>query len=93
MIDPNKKDPIPVNASDVCYRAFELIAAKQYSDAEKLLSGTMSRTDDDAAIALYHSVLGVLFKVQGEYKTAWKHYQRAEKLLPRDPREREVCHA
>ena len=85
MIDPNKKDPIPVNASDVCYRAFELIAAKQYSDAEKLLSGTMSRTDDDAAIALYHSVLGVLFKVQGEYKTAWKHYERAEKLLPKDP--------
>ncbi|MBN1283433.1 MAG: hypothetical protein JXA24_06660 [Proteobacteria bacterium] len=85
MIDPNKKDPIPVSASDVCYRAFELIAAKQYADAEKLLAGTMSRTDDDAAVALYHSVMGVLFKVQGEFKTAWKHYERAEKLLPRDP--------
>ncbi len=85
MIDPNKKDPVQVNPSDVCYRAFELIAARQYGDAEKLLSSNMSRTDDDAAIALYHSVLGVLFKVQGEFKTAWQHYQRAEKLLPDDP--------
>lgn len=85
MIDPNKKEPLPVNASDVCYRAFELIAAKQYGDAEKLLAANMSRTDDDASIALYHSVLGVLFKIQGEFKTAWQHYQRAEKLLPNDP--------
>lgn len=85
MIDPNKKDPSQINPSDICYRAFELIAAKQYSDAEKLLAASMGRTDDDAAIALYHSVMGVLFKVQGEYKTAWKHYERAEKLLPKDP--------
>ena len=78
MIDPNKKETVPVNTSDVCYRAFELIATKQYADAEKLLASNMARTDDDASIALYHSVMGVLFKVQGEYKTAWKHYQRAD---------------
>lgn len=85
MIDPNKKEPIPVNHSEVCYRAFELIAAKQFADAEKLLAGNMARTDDNVAIALYHSVLGVLFKMQGEYKTAWRHYERAEKLMPDDP--------
>ncbi len=85
MIDPNKKEHLPVRTSEVCYRAFELIAAKQYADAEKLVTSNMSRCDDDAAIALYHSVLGVLSKVQGEYKTAWRHYQRAEKLLPDDP--------
>ncbi|HPQ81501.1 MAG TPA: hypothetical protein PLZ86_07235 [bacterium] len=85
MIDPNKKEPSQVNPSEVCFRAFELMNSKQFADAEKLLSGNMSRTDDDAAIALYHSVLGVLFKLQGEFKTAWKHYERAEKLLPKDP--------
>lgn len=85
MRDPNKRENAPVSPSDVCLRAFELMAAKQYADAEKLVAGNMSRTDDDASIALYHSVLGVLFKLQGEYKTAWKHYQRAEKLLPEDP--------
>ncbi len=85
MIDPNKKEPPPINSNEVCYRAFELIAAKQYADAEKLLSINMARTEDKTAIALYHSVLGVLFKIQGEYKTAWRHYERAEKLLPDDP--------
>jgi len=85
MIDPNKKPDSQVNSSDVCYRAFELIGAKQYNDAEKLLASNMAKTDDDASIALYHSVMGVLFKVQGDFKTAWKHYQRAEKLLPNDP--------
>lgn len=85
MIDPNKKEQLPVNPSEVCYRAFELMAAKQFADAEKLLAGNMSRTDDNVSIAIYHSVLGVLFKMQGEYKTAWRHYQRAEKLMPDDP--------
>lgn len=85
MIDPNKKEPLPVKPSDVCMRAFELMATKQFSDAEKLLSGVMARTDDNTAIALYHSTLGVLYKIQGEYKTAWQHYQRAERLLPDDP--------
>lgn len=85
MIDPNKKEPLPINPNDVCYRAFELIAAKQYDDAEKFLTINMSRTDDDTAIALYHSVLGVLSKSKGEYKAAWRHYERAEKLMPDDP--------
>lgn len=85
MIDPNKKDPLPISPSDVCYRAFELMGAKQYADAEKFLASNMARSDEDTAIALYHSTMGVLFKIQGEYKTAWKHYQRAEKLLPNDP--------
>ncbi|HPW45456.1 MAG TPA: hypothetical protein PKU96_03695 [bacterium] len=85
MIDPNKKEREEAKPSDVCHRAFQLIAAKQYGEAEKLLANNMARSEDDAAIALYHSVMGVLFKIQGEFKTAWRHYGRAEKLLPKDP--------
>ncbi len=85
MIDPNKKEDAQVNPSEVCYRAFELMAARQYADAEKLLVSNMGRTDDDTSVALYHSALGVLYKMQGEFKTAWRHYERAEKLLPDDP--------
>lgn len=66
-------------------RAFQLMAEKQYVEAEKLLASNMSKSDDDADVALYHSTLGVLYKMKGEYKTAWRHYQRAEKLLPDDP--------
>ncbi len=85
MIDPNKKEEPQINPSEVCRRAFELMAAKQFGDAERLLVGNMSKTDDDVAIALYHSALGVLYKMKGEFKTAWRHYRRAEKLMPDDP--------
>lgn len=85
MKDPNKKTHAPVNPSDVCYRAFSLMREKQYDEAEKLLSANMAKTDDDAAVALYHSVLGVLSKLKGDFKAAWRHYDRAEKLLPDDP--------
>lgn len=69
----------------VCARAFALMQGKQFTDAEKLLANCLTKTDDPVATALFHSALGILFKLQGEYKTAWKHYQRAEKLLPEDP--------
>lgn len=85
MIDPNKKEEKPISPSDVCYRAFELMRGKLYEDAEKLLSNNLTQTEDKTAIALYHSALGVLYKLKGEYKTAWRHYGRAEKLLPQDP--------
>ena len=85
MIDPNKKEHAPTNPSGVCHRAFELMKAKQFADAEKLLVNNLARDADDTATALYHSTLGVLFKLKGEYRTAWKHYERAEKLLPNDP--------
>ncbi|OGQ04320.1 MAG: hypothetical protein A2W61_06945 [Deltaproteobacteria bacterium RIFCSPLOWO2_01_44_7] len=85
MIDPNKKEELPINPTQVCYRAFELMKAKQYDDAEKLLANNLTHTEDKTANALYHSALGVLYKMQGEFKTAWRHYTRAEKLLPQDP--------
>lgn len=85
MIDPNEKEAPPISPSEVCHRAFELMAAKQFADAERLLAGNMAKSKDDVAIALYHSALGVLYKIKGEFKTAWRHYRRAEKLLPDDP--------
>lgn len=74
-----------INPSEVCYRAFELIKARQLEDAEKLISNCLAKTQDDIARALFHSTLGVLFKMKGEFKTAWRHYERAEKLIPKDP--------
>lgn len=74
-----------INTSDVCYRAFELMRLKQLDDAEKLLSNCLSKVEDDVSKALFHSSLGVLYKMKGEFKTAWRHYERAEKLIPNDP--------
>lgn len=85
MIDPNKKEALPVNPSDVCYQAFRLMKGKQFEDAEKLLSNHLAHTENKMATALYHSTLGVLFKLKGDFKEAWRHYERAEKLIPEDP--------
>lgn len=85
MIDPNKKDKLPISAAEVCHRAFELMGGRRYDDAERLIANAMSKSDDDVAIAIYHSALGVLCKMKGEFKNAWRHYRRAEKLMPGDP--------
>lgn len=85
MIDPNKKEELPINPSDVCYQAFRLMKAKKYDEAERLLSNNMAKTEEDIAIALYHSSLGVLYKLKKDFKAAWRHYERAEKLIPNDP--------
>lgn len=76
---------VPINPTEICYRAFELMEQKQFDDAEKLLNKNVGMADDDVAIGLFHSALGVLYKLKGEPKTAWKHYQRAERLIPDDP--------
>ena len=74
-----------INPSDVCYKAFELMKAKQYDDAEKFLTNNLSKTEDKVATALYHSALGVLCKIKKDFKEAWRHYERAEKMMPDDP--------
>lgn len=74
-----------INPTEVCYRAFELMRARQLDDAEKLLVNCLSKTADDVACGLFHSTLGVLFKMKKEFKAAWRHYERAEKLIPNDP--------
>lgn len=45
----------------------------------------MGKTEDPVALALFHSAMGVSAKMQEKYKEAWRHYDRAEKLLPTDP--------
>lgn len=78
-------EKISINPTAVCQRAFELMQTKQYDEAEKLLNNTMGKVDDNVAVGLFHSSLGVLYRLKGEPKTAWKHYQRAERLIPDDP--------
>lgn len=77
-------EPI-IQPQEVCERAFALLRERRYGETEKLLANCLGKTTDPVATALFHSALGVCYRVQGEYKTAWKHYQRAERLLPEDP--------
>ena len=74
-----------VHPQDICYRVFELVRAKQFDAAEKLLSHWLGKTEEPVGCALLHSAYGVLEKSRGAYKSALRHYERAEKLLPTDP--------
>ncbi|MBI4125548.1 MAG: hypothetical protein HY609_00970 [Deltaproteobacteria bacterium] len=85
MIDPNKKQELPISPSEVCYQAFSLMKGKRLDEAERLLASSLAKTEDKTAAALYHSALGVLHKMKKDYKEAWRHYERAEKLIPDDP--------
>lgn len=71
------------------YLAFSLIKAKKYDEAfEKLTEGLQNDAiahGNTILEAVYHSTFGVLYKAQKDYKKAWKHYEKAEKLLPDDP--------
>lgn len=75
----------PIEPQAICRTAFELLAGKQFTEAEKLLSYNLSKTQDPMSLALFNSVLGISAKMQGNFKIAWRHYTRAEKLLPNDP--------
>lgn len=70
------------------YEVFQKIKEKDFPAAEKILQEGLQGVEqagDETQQALFHSTWGVLCKMKGEDKEAWRHYERAEKLLPDDP--------
>ncbi len=69
-------------------KALDLISAKDYESAELEIKSAIEEAEQKKDIlseGLLYSTLGLLFKLQKDFKTAWKHYEKAEKLLPDDP--------
>ncbi|MBI4373901.1 MAG: hypothetical protein HY542_03390 [Deltaproteobacteria bacterium] len=76
------------NVNPQIYEAFQKIKEGNFPAAEKILKEGLqgiAPAGDETQQALYHSTWGVLCKVKGEDKEAWRHYDLAEKLLPEDP--------
>lgn len=70
------------------YLCFRLIKENKFTEAEQKIQDAVkvaAARQDKSAEALYLSALGVLYKVQKDYKKSYKFYQQAEKLLPDDP--------
>ncbi len=70
------------------YDAFRRMKEKDYPAAERLLQEGLKKAEADhnnLQTALFYSTLGVLEKMKGNYREAWRHYEKAEKLLPDDP--------
>lgn len=85
---PKNNQPDSVVNDKNLYLCFQHIKNKKYDEAKVLIQSGLdqsAKTKDAQAQALYLSAMGVLFKVQGDYKQSYKFYQKAEKLLPDDP--------
>jgi tetratricopeptide (TPR) repeat protein len=70
------------------YAAFRLMKDKDYEGAESLLKTGLDKAEAEknaTQSALFFSSLGVLAKIKGEFQSAWRYYEKAEKLLPEDP--------
>lgn len=69
-------------------KALDLLSAKNYDAAESEIKGAIEEAHEGGDVlseGLLYSTLGLLFKLKADYKAAWKHYEKAEKLLPEDP--------
>ncbi|MCP5463819.1 MAG: tetratricopeptide repeat protein [Deltaproteobacteria bacterium] len=69
------------------YQAFALMQRKEFDSAEALLKKGLAQAknvDDSAGEGVFLSTLGILFKLKGDYKKAYKFYQQAEKCLKDD---------
>ena len=67
------------------YEAFRLLKAKDLAGAEAALQRGLAHCTSPAEEALVISSQGVLAKSKGDFREAWKCYEKAEKLLPDDP--------
>lgn len=70
------------------YTSFQKIKEKDWLAAETLLKEGLakaSQAKNETQEALFYSTLGVLSKMRGEMKEAWRYYEQAEKILPEDP--------
>jgi tetratricopeptide (TPR) repeat protein len=70
------------------YEAFRKMKEKDYTGAEMLLQDGLQKAEageDKTQMALFYSAKGVLSKLKGDFREAWRFYEKAEKLLPGDP--------
>jgi len=69
-------------------KAVQLMETLKFDEAETELKKGIAESEskgDKTMEALFHSSLGILYKLKKDYKTAWRHYEKAEKLMPEDP--------
>lgn len=74
--------------SAALHQVFALLEKKQFEPAEvAIIAGIEGarRAQDKILEGLFYSAQGVLFKLQKEFRKAWKAYEHAEKLIPEDP--------
>lgn len=70
------------------YAAFRYLKDKDFAAAESILTKGLEKAEAEENTvqrALFHSTLGVMAKMKGDFREAWRCYEKAEKLMPEDP--------
>lgn len=70
------------------YQAFRKMKEQDFVGAEALLREGLGKAElegNNLQQGLFCSTFGVLYKMKGEMREAWRYYDRAEKLIPDDP--------
>lgn len=70
------------------YQAFAKMKQQEFDEAQALLETGYDRavqSDNQPVQGVYLSAQGLLLKLKGDFKKAYKIYQQAEKLLKDDP--------
>jgi tetratricopeptide (TPR) repeat protein len=84
MVDRPKILDDPITDVDL-YQAFRLMKKKDFVSALAILNKGLKKEAvqaDPILQGLFLSALGVLYKLQNDFKAAYKFYQQAEKLMP-----------
>lgn len=67
---------------------FTLLAQKKFAEVEAVLYPLLKQAEsakNENNLGLVHSIFGMYYRAQKEYRKAWKSYELAEKLIPKDP--------
>lgn len=77
----------PIQSKEL-HQVFALLEKKRLGEASVAINAGIERAQqakDKILEGLFYSAQGVLFKLQKEFRKAWKAYESAEKLIPEDP--------
>lgn len=82
------EEPVKEEVKREIYDAFRKMKEKDYPAAEALLQDGLKKAESEqnqTQAALFYSAMGVLAKLKGDYKAAWRCYEKAEREMPEDP--------
>src|SRR3990167_7963996 len=69
-------------------KIIELIGSKKFEEAEKKLEEEINQSKknkDKVLEACLYSIFGMFYRLKKDLKSAWRYYDKAEKLFPEDP--------
>ncbi len=85
MTNPNLEQPID---SLELRKIIELIHLRKFDEAKEKLEfeiANAKKNNDKVLEVCLYSIFGMFYRLENDYKTAWRYYEKGEKVFPEDP--------